>query len=1328
MSTIPFHRPARVYPEAPKREPVSIVLPPVLQPPAGKLASWLQALSPLLVGMSSMAFFFIIPPPFKYIMPFVALASIVSTMALRWAQNRQAKKQKLHFRARYLSYLEDREVTLRERASLQLSAVEHLLPDPEGLWHIALDRGRLWERRRFHPDFLRLRIGRGRLPLVSAAEMGAPDPLAEYEPDLMEAANAVVRRYTTINDAPVEADLTGLGSIAVTGDLTRARGLVRALLCSAAVLHAADDVVIAAAYPPQLRDQWAWLKWLPHNRDRSPGAVANGSGPPCLLADSAQSLATILSHVTTPRLELLQRAGRAIEEATAPLSHIILVVDGYQPRGDIGRLASLRDIMSLGRVAKVTVISIIESRQDEPSTVDARIDLDVDGSLRLAETAPGGYRVRVLAESAATPVCEAVARCLAPLRLEERQEGGGRELAETVKLLDLLGLQTPSAVDPRESWQQRSRQDVLRVPIGIRGDGEPLVLDLKESAVGGMGPHGLVIGATGSGKSELLRTLVTGLAVSHSPELLGFVFVDFKGGAAFADLADLPHVAGMITNLQNDLSRIDRMHAALVGEQERRQRLLREGGNLDGIKEYHVRRLQRPELSPMPYLLIVVDEFGELLAARPDFLDLFIAIGRVGRSLGMHLLFATQRLDEGRIRGLEGHLRYRICLRTFSAQESQAVLGTPDAYNLPPFPGAGYFKVDTTTYSRFKTALISSPYQEGRNAHSERAPIALFAGITHSAMSRPGDDEESTRGSGLPTEMEAAIDRLNSLGRDLMPAIHQVWLPPLADYIPLDDVLRRTGFSPQTPRPLGPLRVPVGMLDLPTQQAQEPFVLDFSATAGHMMLAGAPQTGKSTFLRTLISSFALTHSPEEVQFYCIDLGGGGLHGLAGLPHVGSVAGKLDKDRLSRIVRQMHSVIEEREILFRKHAIDTMATFRRRRASGDLPASMLGDVFLVIDNWSAFKQEFEDADADVQPLLATGLGFGVHVIIASSRWADIRTNLKDNIGGRYELRLNDPMDSDMPRGAAKTLPVGVAGRGLTPQVLQFQAALPRIDGTEGVSDLTEGVDQLVAAVRNRWSSSQNAPPVKLLPPVLRLEDLPTPGSAGPPGVPVGVEEFRLEPVYLDVFSTEPHFLLLGDSECGKTNFLRAWMHQISLRHSSEEVRFVLIDYRRTLLDMATSDHVVKYAATGPQAKDAVEAVRLTLTERLPPAELTRDELINRSWWSGPEVILIVDDYDLVVTPAGNPVQPLVELLAQGRDLGFHLVLSRRVGGMARSAFEAVLQRVKELGTPSLIMSGDPGEGPIVGTQKAQLQPPGRGYLVRRGQRTALVQTVRVDATD
>ncbi len=682
-------------------------------------------------------------------------------------------------------------------------------------------------------------------------------------------------------------------------------------------------------------------------------------------------------------------------------------------------------------------------------------------------------------------------------------------------LTAMLGIHDAGRLDLPRTWARRPQRDRLRIPFGVGADGAPVELDIKESAQGGMGPHGLVIGATGSGKSELLRTLVLAMVASHSPDDLNLVLVDFKGGATFLGFEELPHVSAVITNLEEELILVDRMQDAIAGEINRRQELLRHAGNYASLRDYEAAREAGAPLDPLPTLWIVVDEFSELLSAKPEFLDLFVMIGRLGRSLGVHLLLASQRLEEGRLRGLDTHLSYRIGLRTFSTGESRSVLGVPDAYELPAAPGHGYLKVATEPLQRFRVAYAGAPYEaplvrQPDTVEQLRTPATVFvakvaafstlyveprtpepvvepvslrrtrtdpAAVPSVAPSEAAAEPADDRATG--TVFDVMVQQLQHQGR---PA-HQVWLPPLDVPATLDALLPDLtpipglGLQPADWPQRGALGAPIGLVDKPYLQRRDPLWIDLAGAGGNLAVVGAPQSGKSTLLRSLISAFALTHTPDQVQFYCLDLGGGGLASIDGLPHVGGVAARLSADAVRRTVGEMTALLDQRERVFGAHGVDSMRTYRRLRADGGIPADRFApDVFLVVDGWSTLRAEYEPLEAQVAAVAARGLGYGIHVLASAPRWLDFRVNIKDSLQTRLELRVGDPYDSEVDRKAAANVPARQPGRGLTPAGMHFLTALPRIDGagdTPAVDDLADGSRAMSAAVAAAWAGDAGA---------------------------------------------------------------------------------------------------------------------------------------------------------------------------------------------------------------------------------------------------------------
>jgi type VII secretion protein EccCb len=609
--------------------------------------------------------------------------------------------------------------------------------------------------------------------------------------------------------------------------------------------------------------------------------------------------------------------------------------------------------------------------------------------------------------------------------------------------------------------------------------------------------------------------------------------------------------------------------------------------------------------------------------------------------------------------------------------------------------------------------------------------------------------------------------------------------------------------------------VPVGVVDRPLEQVQEPLLLDLSGSAGHLAVVGAPRTGKSTLLCTIVAALAATHPPDEVQAYAVDLGGGFLHRLGELPHVGAVCGPREAERVRHLVRELRTLVFERERRFRDLGVDSMAAWHDLRRGG-LDLGGYGEVFLLIDNWGAFVRELPELEAEITELAAIGLHSGVHLVLSANRWAELRPGLRENLGGRLELRLNDPLESELGRSAAAGLPE-LPGRGLTQAGLQFQVALPGP----------------ASAVLERAMPGQDgaaAPPLRLLPTLVREEGLsavdqaaagPISGPAGragsgvPAGLPLGVEEHRLDTVWLDLFEGAPHLLVLGDGGCGKSSLLRRIARGLAALYPPEEVALLVMDLRRGLLDLASLPNLAGYACTPATVAQAVDHLHRELTERTPadsglppgppngpgspsappigagpegpggslappvmgglnltglqdgglrlrqpvgaglngadprdanprlppngtqmpdrsqtthppsPTPGPRDAdsptgLVGAPVRARPRWVVLVDDYDLLPAAAGSPLLPLLDLLGLGRELGFHLVLTRRVAGAARAAFEPVFQRLRALGGSGLVMGGDPGEGPLLGHQRAAPLPPGRGFLVRPRRAPALVQ--------
>ncbi|AJC54943.1 type VII secretion protein EccC [Streptomyces sp. 769] len=1320
MSTRLIHRPARTTRPPAASEARIIEAPPNL--PEGKAGNIAMSLLPIAGVMSSVVMMTVVRnSQFAGLGAIILVVTVIGSVALVFSQRGKAQRTRRTQREAYLAYLEDlrEELSADERGRRERAEV--LNPPPPALYDIVRDPARLWERRRTDGDFLRVRVGTGEMPVreMQVAQQGS-SVLTPPDRFMLNEASALMGRFRTGTDLPLTVPLDRVGNVSVIGPREDCLRVARALLVQSAAMHAPDDVAMALAVPGERLTDWEWAKWLPHllDTEQLDGPVAARR-----IAPSAVQLARQLGPELRRRASYAAEVRRGLSgnDALSMTSRLLVVADGHgQDAVDLPRPDEAVGLREMG----VTVMHLLEQRVQEPGHVGVRITVDGDQVVIEDLRGPEPIGAHGTADDVTIPFAEGLARLLAPLRLSAESLADA-PLTGPIDFADLLGIDDVARLDLTHLWAPRGERAFLRVPIGLNDAHEPVLLDLKESSELGMGPHGLCVGATGSGKSELLRTIVLALAATHPPEDLSLVLVDYKGGATFAPFAGLPHVAGVITNLENQAGLVERVHASLAGEVKRRQQVLKDAGNVADIGDYAaLRASQRPDLEALPHLFVVIDEFGELLTAKPDFIDLFLSIGRIGRSIGVHLLLSSQRIEGGQLKGLDTYLSYRLGLRTFSADESRTVLDTTDAFHLPPIPGFGYLKVDTSHYDRFKASYVSGPYRgpAQRDEDTDTGPLALPYDTfnTVAADTQDADAAEPAmrhRETG-PTELAVMIEQLSNTSD----AVRRIWLPPLPDALTLDKVagpLDVGARGTQLAGRRGPLEVPLGLLDDPTRQWQGQWYLDLTVAGGHAAVIGGPQSGKTTLLRTLVLSLALTHTPREVAVYGLDLVGGGLAALSGLPHVGGIAGRADRERAARTVEEVRTMLAAREDLFREHGIDSLAQLRDLHAAGRLPQLASAEIVLVIDGFGALRDDFEELDDDVTDILKRGGGYGIHVVASMLRWNDARIAVQSNFGTRVELRLNDPSESSIDHKLATTLSPDEPGRVLTSGKLFAQVALPRTDSLADTADLGTVLERTARTIRATWSGDV-AQPVRVLPHLLEPHLLPGP-AAEPRQVPIGLDQAALAPVLLDLFQHDQHLLIMGDSECGKTNLLKTIAHGLIDRYGEDELVFAVMDPRRSLRGAIPEEFNGGYAYNAKLCAGLATGVAGVLEKRLPDDTTRPEDLQPGDWGGGPRIVVLVDDYDVLTTAGQEPLAPFLPHIPAAVDIGLHFVLTRRVAGASRGLYEPLVQSLRESGSSSLVMSGDRGEGQLFPGVYASPQPPGRGVLIRRGHSNRLIQT-------
>ncbi|WP_405913054.1 FtsK/SpoIIIE domain-containing protein [Streptomyces sp. NBC_00963] len=962
-------------------------------------------------------------------------------------------------------------------------------PDPALVLSLSTGpRTRLWERRRTDRDHLLLRVGTGKLP----SEVVLDDPEQDDH-----------RRQVTweIEDAPVTLPLAELGVIGFAGPGDSARSLARWAVAQTAVLHSPVDVQVYVLTEGAAQESWDWVRWLPHAR---PSGAHDTN---VLIGTDAETVGARIGELTQ-LLDARQKAAKETGNKVASFSDPDLVViwDGSRRlRSMPGVVRLLREGPAMAMYAlcldsedrflpgECQAIVVAEPRPEEHRTVKT------PAGAAPAPQAPGGFpsfqawhateptateaaqgvprlRLRVEQTDSArvagvrpdfvSPAWSArLARSLSPLR-DISGEAEDSALPGASRLLDVLQLEPPTGEAVAGRWRTGG-QSTMAV-VGESYDG-PFGIDIRRD-----GPHGLIAGTTGSGKSELLQTIVAALAVANTPESMTFVLVDYKGGSAFKDCVKLPHTVGMVTDLDAHL--VERALESLGAELKRREHILAASDAKD-IEDYQDLVRRDPSHAPVPRLLIVIDEFASMVRDLPDFVTGLVNIAQRGRSLGIHLLLATQRPSGVVSPEIRANTNLRIALRVTDAIESSDVIDSPEAGNISKnTPGRAYVRLGASSLVPFQSGRVGGR----RPGAADPAAVAPWAGLLdwqelgRAALKKP---KSEAREEEEITDLKVLVDAVREANERLgIPPQHSPWLPALSETLLLDEVPAASSTGALAP-------APYGVEDIPSDQARRPVSIDFT-TFGHLLLGGAPRSGRSQVLRTIAGSLARTHSVADVHLYGIDCGNGALNALTRLPHCGAVVGRAQTERAVRLVNRLKGEITRRQELLAEKGFADIGEQR-----SVVPVEeRLPHIVVLLDRWEGWLPTLGEVDHgeltdQVALVMREGSSLGVHMVIAGDRQLLIG-RIASLTEDKYGLRLADRSDFSMlginARKVPDEIPPGRAFKNESATETQF--ALLAEDATG------QGQAAALSAIGEFASARDEAVPRSLRP--FRVDSLPS----------------------------------------------------------------------------------------------------------------------------------------------------------------------------------------------------------------------------------------------
>lgn len=1134
---------------------------------------------------------------------------------------------------------------------------------------------RIYERSPMDDDYLRVVVGHNRFRSSIVVSVD-DDELNDKKDPLIEEAKALVNEYSYI-DKPVVIDLKK-AHLGIVGEKEVIHEQLNVMFANLTFFYSYHDLEIVFIYNSSYDEEFSWLRWYPQLKIHA----LNCSG----VINSERKRDQILGSLH----QILKDRKLKEEESKKDsmfLPHFLFVID--EPKWVIDH--SIMEYLGKdGYNIGFTIIYTTNMRANLPENIGTVIELKSSNDAGLVIEEKEERNIDFRLQRVGDVDLEWMSRNLSVLN---HQQGVSARIPESISFFRMYGVDKPSQLNIANRWMVNDSSKSLAVPIGARADSDYVYLNLHEKA---HGPHGLVAGTTGSGKSEILQTFILSLAVNFSPYEVAFLLIDYKGGGMASLFEKLPHLLGTITNL--DGSQSMRAMSSIKAELSRRQSIFNDY-HVNHINSYNKLFKLGEAKEPLPHLFIISDEFAELKKEQPDFMKELVSAARIGRSLGVHLILATQKPTGVVDDQIWSNSKFKLALKVQNESDSKEILKTADAANIVQ-TGRAYLQVgNNEIYELFQSAWSGAAYDEDKQTEKKDDRVYLINELGQKELVNRDLSDHSDKNTLQKTQLDVTVDYI----RDYYDSIDAIeltkpWLPPLAERIvsPVKDI---------TPDGISTI-IKVGVVDVPERQIQTDYSIDLG-NDGNLLYVATAGFGKTVFLTTCALSLAMCNSVELMNMYVLDFGNSGLVQLNSLHHTADYITYDDQERLGKFINIINREITDRKNRLAKQSVQNIHVYNR------VSADKMKAIVILIDNMDVIKELGYDAEEFFQRVLRDGTNIGLYVLGTASRSSGIKYSLFGNFRNKICGFVSDGSDVSTVVGRTPYKTVEVKGRCLVKyedaicymQIYTMTECDNEIDYNDGIKRIINKINSIYPGV--------TAPRIPVLPDELDCKGLlQYVTNKNPKGhIFIGLDHEWVQPAEIKV--NESPFLIIGESRRGKTNVIRVILDQIvgtGEIYLCDSNAMDLYNYKNnTAINFITGDvsmFVQDMEKVNTDRTDQMNKLLLVNSGTSPK------ELIMQL----PRVFVVIDDIDDFIGSFDSVTNTKIgNILSESVNLGVMLIITANSGKF--KGFDAISKFIKN--TTYGLMVGSQGTNTIFPISSTKDVPKFKdGLLWRNGMNTRI----------